>query len=195
MTQRFYTYLLCVFVLSSCSNSAEEEENATAPVSIFYSTDTLLVLNSQTAFSGEPELENGGAKVTNFSLIGTIPTGISVDAKTGVIRATDDSPEGRYSLDLELENSAGKSSFTNVLQIIRRKVEFKNDLKTLFNTRCTPCHVFGVEGNWLLYNEAKSNIDTIILRSITNADMPPSSPLPQSEKDLILQWKVDGLLE
>ncbi len=195
MNDKATNFILLAVFLISCNSSTDTEDLTLNAEAIRYSTDTLVVLNSQTLSTNRPILTPINADVTSYQLSSKQNEGISIDFKTGIISVSSNSKEGSYLIDLELQNKNGSFFFTNVLTVLRRKIQFGNDIEPMFNINCTPCHIFGTDGNWLLYDEAKNNIDTIILRTITNADMPPSAPLEQSEKDLILQWKIDGLLE
>lgn len=168
----------------------------TAPVSFSYSSSTLSVPNSQTRTSPSPSINNGGSAITDIKIFGATPEGVSINPTTGIITASDLAGEGTYHISVEVTNSIGSTTFSNVITLNRRKVDYSEDLHPLFSSKCTPCHVTGSQPKWVDFATAKSNIDNIINRAITIGDMPQGGPqLPQADKDLILQWKTDGLLE
>ncbi|GAA3584166.1 hypothetical protein [Snuella lapsa] len=82
------------------------------------------------------------------------------------------------------------------------KVTYDADIKSIMTGNCTSCHGSTPTQNapmsLVTYAQVKANVDKIITRvNSTSNPMPPSSSnaLSASEKDLIDQWKADGLLE
>ena len=83
------------------------------------------------------------------------------------------------------------------------KVTYTKDLKAIFATNCTPCHLpGGVNPNkWDDYATAKGKITNILdrVQRAPNAVgfMPRNSttPLSASTIALLKQWQADGLLE
>ena len=81
-------------------------------------------------------------------------------------------------------------------------VTYNADIKSIISNNCIKCHanppVNGAPMSLTTYSQVKSFVDKIITRinSSTNP-MPPSpnTPLTQTQKNLIQQWKDDGLLE
>ncbi|MBJ6367088.1 hypothetical protein [Snuella sedimenti] len=81
-------------------------------------------------------------------------------------------------------------------------VTYDADIKSIMTSDCTSCHGSTPTQNapmsLVTYAQVKANVDKIITRVNSSSNpMPPSpnSPLSQSEKNLIQQWKDDGLLE
>ena len=193
------TYVLSVDVTNSVGTTSFANVititvfSPTAPVSISYSNASLDVPNSQSASSVTPTIDDGGSAITKIEFINPV-SGITISSN-GVITATDDAAEGSHILSIRLTNGIGSTDFTNHFTVKRRKVNYTSDLLGLFSSKCTPCHTTGSQPHWNVYNTAKSNIDNIISR-ISNNSMPQGGPaLPQNQKDLISQWKTDGLLE
>ena len=82
------------------------------------------------------------------------------------------------------------------------KVTYNGNIKSIIDSRCLSCHGSspsnGANFSLTTYTQVKNRVDAIITRvSATANPMPPSpnSPLTQAQKDLIQQWKTDGLLE
>jgi len=82
------------------------------------------------------------------------------------------------------------------------KVTYNKDVKSIFLSKCTPCHLEGGinPSKFDDYNTAKAKIDAILLR--VNLDptaqgfMPKNgTKLSASEINTLTMWKTDGTLE
>lgn len=79
------------------------------------------------------------------------------------------------------------------------KITYDDDIKTIMTNNCTSCHSSPPQGapfSLTTYTQVKNRVDGIISR-INNASspMPPSGLMPQNLRDMVQQWKDDGLLE
>ncbi|MFC4723046.1 hypothetical protein ACFO5O_11990 [Geojedonia litorea] len=81
-------------------------------------------------------------------------------------------------------------------------VTYEGDIKAIFTNNCIQCHgdppTQGAPKPYVTYNQVKADVNIIISRiNSTTNPMPPSpnSPLSQTQKTLIQQWKDGGLLE
>ncbi|WP_242205168.1 c-type cytochrome [Aestuariivivens insulae] len=82
------------------------------------------------------------------------------------------------------------------------KVTYDADIKSIMTSNCTSCHGSptsqGAPMSLTTFSQVKANVDKIITRVNSSSNpMPPASngTLSSSEKNLIQQWKDDGLLE
>lgn len=81
-------------------------------------------------------------------------------------------------------------------------VTYNGNIKSIISNNCISCHgsptANGAPMSLTSYSQVKSYVDKIITRINSSSNpMPPSpnSPLSASNKNLIQQWKDDGLLE
>jgi uncharacterized membrane protein len=81
-------------------------------------------------------------------------------------------------------------------------VTYNGDIKSIISNNCISCHgsptANGAPMSLTSYSQVKSYVDKIITRINSSSNpMPtsPNSPLSASDKNLIQQWKDDGLLE
>lgn len=81
-------------------------------------------------------------------------------------------------------------------------ITYNGNIASIISGNCTSCHGStpsnGATFSLTTYNAVKSRVNTIITRVNSSSNpMPPApnSPLSSSQKDLIQQWKDDGLLE
>ena len=80
------------------------------------------------------------------------------------------------------------------------KITYNANVKSIIDGNCISCHGSptsnGAPMSLTTYTQVKNNINAIITRinSSTNP-MPQSGLMPQASRDLIQQWKDDGLLE
>ena len=81
------------------------------------------------------------------------------------------------------------------------KVTYNQTISSIMSSNCISCHGTTPSNNapnsLTTYTQVKNNVDNIIDRvNRTGAGkMPPNSNLSASAKQLIQQWKNDGLLE
>lgn len=82
------------------------------------------------------------------------------------------------------------------------KVTYTTDIRSIMNNNCTNCHGSptsnGAPMPLTTFSEVKDAVENrdLIARinSLTNP-MPQSGLIPKASRDLIQQWKDDGLLE
>lgn len=192
---RFIGFIIGFVFSAGCSSSSEPSpREVRLPQAVVYSVDTLHVPNGQTRQTEIPTVETGGAPIEAFEIIGSQFVGMSI-ASNGVISADDRAALGNYAISVSLKNSAGSAEFFNVLTVARRKVTFAQDIQPMFTARCSPCHR-NAPVSFLEYSYAKSKIDLIVERAVTQKTMPPQgAEMSQADRDLIRQWKTDGLLQ
>jgi hypothetical protein len=83
------------------------------------------------------------------------------------------------------------------------KLTYTKDIKAIFTTNCTPCHLAGGTraNKWDDYTTAKSNITAILDRVQREPGATGFMPrggtakIPQASIDKLKQWVTDGLLE
>lgn len=79
-------------------------------------------------------------------------------------------------------------------------ITYTDDIASIMSSNCTSCHgnppTQNAPFSLTTYNQVQSRINSIISR-INNASnpMPTTGLMPQATRDLIQQWKDDGLLE
>ena len=79
-------------------------------------------------------------------------------------------------------------------------ITYDSNIKSIMSNNCTNCHgsptTSGAPMSLTTYNQVKSNINNIINRiNNTSSPMPQSGLMPIATRNLIQQWKDDGLLE
>ena len=80
------------------------------------------------------------------------------------------------------------------------KITYDADIKSIMSSNCTSCHgnpkTNGAPTSYTTYTQVKNGINSIISRvnNVSNP-MPQAGLMPQANRDLIQQWKDDGLLE
>jgi uncharacterized membrane protein len=98
---------------------------------------------------------------------------------------------------------SGNSEDTEPEQLQPEKVTYNNKIKGLFSNNCISCHSGSTDPGmpstiYTSYSDVKSYIEEILVRvNSTSNPMPPApnAPLTIEEKNLLQQWKDDGLLE
>lgn len=80
------------------------------------------------------------------------------------------------------------------------KVTYNADISSIINNNCTQCHGSTPTNNapfsLTTYDEVKGRVDRIIARTNSaSSPMPPSGQINMGLRDMIQQWKDDGLLE
>ena len=80
------------------------------------------------------------------------------------------------------------------------KVTYNADIASIINSNCTQCHGSTPSNNapfsLTTYDEVKGKVDRIIVRTNSSSSpMPPAGQINSSLRDMIQQWKDDGLLE
>lgn len=88
-------------------------------------------------------------------------------------------------------------------EIVIPKLTYTKDIKSIFVTRCTPCHLAGGTNpnKWEDFATAKAKVTTILDRIQrtpgTTGAMPrgATAQIPAEEIAKIKQWVTDGLLE
>jgi len=87
--------------------------------------------------------------------------------------------------------------------VVLPKITYNADIKAIFTTNCTPCHLAGGANpnKWDQYEVAKSKITTILDRVQrepgTTGFMPRNGTMKLSAENIakLKQWVADGLLE
>lgn len=80
------------------------------------------------------------------------------------------------------------------------KITYEANVKNIISNNCVRCHanspVNDAPFSLVTYTQVKDRADAILSR-INNASspMPPTGQMPINNRDLIQQWKDDGLLE
>ena len=79
-------------------------------------------------------------------------------------------------------------------------VTYNDDIKPILDGTCVRCHgnplTNGAPFPLITFDQAKNNINSI-LEQINNANdpMPPTGLMSQNNRDIIEQWRTDGLLD
>ncbi len=210
-----------LILVTSCSDDDDDAGTGASglrPANLIYSPATITTSFGTAVSSTQPDID--GDEPISFTLSASLHGAdedddddhdhedndfadhITIDAD-GVISADDGLPVGEYEIDVTAVNSAGTTSFEEVFTIEVEKandeaISYQADIRPLVNNRCAPCHITGVETKWTEYNNTRRHIDDIIDRiqrsEGSTGFMPQSgSKLPQSEIDLYIQWRADGL--
>jgi uncharacterized membrane protein len=87
--------------------------------------------------------------------------------------------------------------------VVVPKITYEKDIKAIFVTRCTPCHLAGGTNpnKWDTYAAAQAKVATILDRIQrtpgTTGAMPKgaTAQIPADEIAKIKQWVTDGTLE
>jgi hypothetical protein len=79
-------------------------------------------------------------------------------------------------------------------------ITYDGTVKAIIDNNCTQCHGSptsnGAPISFITYTQVKNGVDNIISRmNNTTNPMPQSGLLPLATRNLIQQWKDDGLLE
>lgn len=102
--------ILATNSMGSCSGTYSLIVNGngqvTAPTAFSYSPASSTIVAGTAGTSVAPQITNGGASI-NYALIGSIPSGISINATTGVISWSNLVAVGTYALNVSAANSAG----------------------------------------------------------------------------------------
>ncbi|MCS3530581.1 hypothetical protein [Chryseobacterium sp. JUb7] len=82
---------------------------------------------------------------------------------------------------------------------ITETVTYTKDVKNIVDNNCIGCHSAGSFKPLTTYNDVKTNIDGILDR-IQRANgvpgkMPQGGSLSQSQINIFIKWKADGLVE
>jgi gliding motility-associated-like protein len=102
--------------LGSISTAYTLTVNATAPAALVYSTNSSTAIRGTAGISVAPTVNNGGATVT-YSLTGTVPGNITINATTGVISYDNALTVGNYSLTVTATNVTGSTTVTYTINI------------------------------------------------------------------------------
>ena len=94
------------------------------------------------------------------------------------------------------------SSENDDSEMIEATITYDANIKNIINNNCTVCHgsptTQGAPMSLSTYSEVKSAVETrdliVRINSLSNP-MPQSGLMIQANRDLIQQWKDDGLLE
>ncbi len=84
--------------------------------------------------------------------------------------------------------------------VLTTEVTYDADIKAIISNNCIQCHGSptsnGAPTSYVTYTQVKNSVNTILSR-INNATnpMPQSGLMPIKNRQLIQQWKDDGLLE
>lgn len=94
------------------------------------------------------------------------------------------------------------SSENDDSEMIETTITYDANIKSIINNNCTVCHgnptTQGAPMSLTNYTEVKSALETRDLIGRINSSsnpMPQSGLMSQANRDLIQQWKDDGLLE
>ena len=79
-------------------------------------------------------------------------------------------------------------------------ITYIGDIQSIINNNCTQCHgstpTNGAPFSLTSYDAVKGRVDRIIARTNSSTSpMPPTGQINSSLRDMIQQWKDDGLLE
>ncbi|MGG5210823.1 hypothetical protein ACQWU4_18035 [Chryseobacterium sp. MIQD13] len=82
------------------------------------------------------------------------------------------------------------------------QVKYAKDIKPIIDANCIACHSPGGSASfqpWTSYDQVKNNIDNILDRiQRSNGDpekMPQGGSLSQTQINIFIKWKADGLAE
>lgn len=79
-------------------------------------------------------------------------------------------------------------------------ITYDGQIKSIINNNCTQCHgstlANGAPFSLTTFADVSGRVDRIIARTNSSTSpMPPSGQIGSSLRDMIQQWKDDGLLE
>ncbi|MDO5969803.1 hypothetical protein Q4Q35_08285 [Flavivirga aquimarina] len=80
------------------------------------------------------------------------------------------------------------------------EITYNGNVQNIINSNCVQCHaatpVNGAPFSLVTFTQVKDRVDAIISRiNNSSSPMPPNGLMPSGNRDLIQQWKDDGLLE
>lgn len=113
------------------------------PSSFAYSPATGTSVSGTAGASSTPSINNGLGTIT-YALNGTIPTGISINASTGVINWNNTLAVGNYVLTAKASNSAGSvtTNFTLSITAPAAIISFSAVILPVMTTSCGGCHSY-----------------------------------------------------
>ncbi len=79
-------------------------------------------------------------------------------------------------------------------------ITYNGEIQSIINNNCTQCHGStpsnGAPFSLTTYDNVKGRVDRIIARTNSaSSPMPPAGQINSGLRDMIQQWKDDGLLE
>lgn len=74
---------------------------------------------------------------------------------------------------------------------VSAETTYTKDAQPVFKNRCSRCHDYMSGRNWMKYEDAVSHKEAIKTK-MTDKTMPPDVPMPQSERDILINWVNDG---
>jgi len=87
------------------------------------------------------------------------------------------------------------SENTPIVELVR----YNQDVKAIVDNNCVSCHSAGSFKPLVSYNDVKNNIEGILDRiQRPNGDpgkMPQGGSLSQTQINVFIKWKADGLIE
>jgi hypothetical protein len=87
-----------------------------APTNLLYSPASTTIVTGTAGSSATPTITNGGGTI-NYSLTGTVPAGITINASTGVISWSNAVAAGVDALNVKATNSAGNTTANYTLTV------------------------------------------------------------------------------
>lgn len=154
-----------------------------------------LAATVQTQADNQCTGDNGSATVNATG--GVPPYQYQIDAKGyGALNSFVNLGEGQHVVVIK---DAAECQTTIAIRIEHGStgVSYATQIKNIINTSCAKagCHDAGAGSrNWTDYSNVKANAQNIKIRT-ANHTMPPDTPLPQADIDLIRCWVDDGALD
>ena len=114
--------ILFIVLLIACDSSDSESEpnepEVSAPSNLLYPNSQYTFVTGTTGTTGTPTITNGGDPNLRFSITAPSNPNLSIDSITGVISVSSSLSLGNYNIDVAVRNSAGVTSFENIVKII-----------------------------------------------------------------------------
>lgn len=97
-------------------------------------------------------------------------------------------------------NDSNDDLIEQEMDILPTTITYDGDIQSIINNNCTQCHgstpTNGAPFSLTTYDNVKGRVDRIIARTNSaSSPMPPAGQLNLGLRDMIQQWKDDGLLE
>ena len=149
-----------------------------APSGFSYSPASTSSKTGAGGSSNAPIINTGGATVT-YTLTNP-PSGVTINASTGIISWASSLAIGTYTLSITATNSAGSATTTFSLQINSGVyiVSFKKDILPVISTECATCHSQSSHPTWTQWSTIYTSATSISAKLYPVGNMPLNSTLP-----------------
>jgi hypothetical protein len=170
-----------------------------APSNLVYSTTSLTTCQNEAKNSVTPTI-TGTPAPTFTATVNPTNAGITIDNITGRIAVSNTAAAGTFKVSVTATNSAGSQPFPDIFTVNITApnpsgVNFDEEVLTLVNSKCAPCHTTGSQSKWNDFNTAKNGISAMISRT-KSGSMPQGGPaLSTAEIKILEDWVANCLIK